>query len=113
MRDDRKKPPPVQQGEVVSASIETLPLGPDSVARARGYVLFVPGGIPGERVHVRVTEAGRRFGRGEIVDVIEASPDRGEPVCPLYLACGGGPPPPPPPPGRGPAQEAPPPRPPP
>jgi 23S rRNA (uracil1939-C5)-methyltransferase len=89
MRSDRKKPPPFRVGELVSARIETLPLGPDSIARARGYVLFVPGGIPGETVRLRVTEAGRRFGRAEIVDVLERSPERAEPFCPLYLACGG------------------------
>src|SRR2546423_3975501 len=89
MRELRKQPAPVREGEIVAAEVESLPLGPDAVARARGYVLFVPGGIPGERVSVRVTEVGRRYGRGEIVDVLERSPDRVEPFCPLYLACGG------------------------
>ncbi len=89
MRTDRKKPAPFEKGEVTDAKIESLPLGPDSVARANGYVLFVPGGIPGETVRVRVTEAGRRFGRAEILEVLEPSPDRAEPFCPLYLDCGG------------------------
>src|SRR5438874_175340 len=89
MVSPRKQPPPVRAGDLVEAAIEALPLGPDSVARANGYVLFVPGGIPGERATVRVTEAGKRFGRGEIVSVLDPSPERAEPFCPHYLRCGG------------------------
>jgi 23S rRNA (uracil1939-C5)-methyltransferase len=89
MRDVRREPAPFEAGETVTALVEALPLGPDAVARADGYVIFVPGGIPGERVRVRITEAGRRFGRGEILDVLEASPERAEPFCPVYLECGG------------------------
>lgn len=89
MSVSRREPPPVQEGEVVPATIEALPLGPDSVARARGYVLFVPGGIPGERVRVRVTATGRRYGRGEVVSVEAPSGDRAPPFCPYFLRCGG------------------------
>src|SRR5712691_9491648 len=85
----RRDPPPVKTGELVEALVEALPLGPDSVARARGYVLFVPGGVPGERISVRVTETGKSWGRGEIVSVLEPSPERTEPFCPLFLRCGG------------------------
>jgi len=89
VRADRKKPAPIHEGDVLEASVETFTLGPDAVARARGFVLFVPGAIPGERVRVRVTEVSRRFGRGEIVDVLSPAPSRVEPFCPVYLACGG------------------------
>src|SRR5438270_11577890 len=89
MRELRKQPAPVREGEIVAAEVESLPLGPDSVARARGYVLFVPGGVPGERVRVRVTETGKRYGRGEIAEVLDASPERVEPFCRHFLACGG------------------------
>ncbi|MBI3724262.1 23S rRNA (uracil(1939)-C(5))-methyltransferase RlmD [bacterium] len=89
MRGARKTPPPLLEGAVVDALVEALPLGPDAVARADGYVLFVPGGVPGETVRVRVTEAGRRYGRGEVLEVIQRSPDRAEPFCPYFLTCGG------------------------
>ncbi len=89
MRRGRKDPPPVREGESVEAAIESLASGPDTVARARGFVLFVPGGVPGERVRVRVTEVGKRFGRGEIEAVLAPSADRVAPFCPLYASCGG------------------------
>lgn len=37
--------------------------------------VFVPFGLPGERVRVRLTEEKKNFARGEIVEIIEPSPD--------------------------------------
>lgn len=60
-----------------------LALGPiahggHTVARHEGRVVFVRHGIPGERVRVRVTEAGptASFWRADVVAVLEASGDR-------------------------------------
>jgi tRNA/tmRNA/rRNA uracil-C5-methylase (TrmA/RlmC/RlmD family) len=48
--------------------------GPDGRG---GRVVFVPDAIPGERVRVRLTDVGKKsFWRGEVLEVIEASPDR-------------------------------------
>lgn len=64
--------------------------------RGRGKAVFVPGGIPGERVRVRVTDDRRSWARAELLEVLEPSPDRIEPPCPYAPApdrddprCGG------------------------
>lgn len=47
------------------------------VGRHQGRVVFVPDAIPGERVRVRVTDTTKAsFWRGEVLDVVEASPHR-------------------------------------
>jgi tRNA/tmRNA/rRNA uracil-C5-methylase (TrmA/RlmC/RlmD family) len=48
------------------------------VARHEGRVIFVRHGIPGEKVRVRLTDAGEssRFWRADVVEVLEASADR-------------------------------------
>lgn len=48
------------------------------VARHDGRVIFVRHGIPGEKVRVRLTDSGdsSRFWRADVVEVLEASPDR-------------------------------------
>jgi 23S rRNA (uracil1939-C5)-methyltransferase len=51
---------------------------------ADGDSLFVPFTLPGEAV--RVDAQGER---GELIEVLAASPERIEPVCPHYAACGG------------------------
>jgi 23S rRNA (uracil1939-C5)-methyltransferase len=60
-----------------------------SLGRHQGRVVFVAGGLPGERVRVRLTEERKRWARGELVELQTASPDRVEPPCPYYGRCGG------------------------
>ena len=55
-----------------------------------GQVVFVRGGIPGERVSVQLTDTSHAtWWRGDVDDVIESSPDRVSPPCPLAGVCGG------------------------
>ena len=46
--------------------------------------VFAPLTLPGERVRAQVNEA-----RAEVVDILQASPDRVTPPCPHFGACGG------------------------
>lgn len=80
---------PVNRGDRVTVEVEAFADGPDGLAKVDDYVLFVPGVLPGERATVDVTSAARKFGRGELVAIERASPDRVEPRCPHFLACGG------------------------
>ena len=57
------------------------------LARQNGAVVLVAGAIPGERVRARVTQASRRVVLAEVIDVLNASPDRRTPHC--DLTCGG------------------------
>jgi len=60
-----------------------------ALGRHEGQVIFVPGGLPGERVRVRLIEERKRWARGELVELYRPSPDRVEPPCPYYGLCGG------------------------
>jgi 23S rRNA (uracil1939-C5)-methyltransferase len=62
------------------------------VAPAEGQpelVVFVPFAIPGERVRVRIVEQRRGFARAELLEVLEASPQRVQPRCKHFGVCGG------------------------
>lgn len=52
--------------------------GGHCVARHEGRVIFVRHGIPGEKVRIRLTDDGdsAKFWRADVVEVLEASPDR-------------------------------------
>lgn len=65
------------------------------VAHIDGRVVFVRFALPGERVRIELdepTNRNDRFWTGEVVEVLEPSPDRMEPLWPLAapLAMGGG-----------------------
>jgi len=52
------------------------------VARADGYVVFVAGAIPGDRVRASIHRSKRAYAEARAVEVLEPSPDRIEPAAP-------------------------------
>jgi 23S rRNA (uracil1939-C5)-methyltransferase len=78
-----------RRGDTIQLTIDDLAFGGEGVGRLDGYVVFVRGGLPGDTLQVRLTEARGRYGRGLIEAVETASPDRVDPPCPLFGRCGG------------------------
>ncbi len=78
-----------KRGEILSLTIDDLAFGGEGVGRADGYVVFVPGGLPGDRLRVRLVQVRSRFGRGVIDGIEEPSPERVEAPCPYFGRCGG------------------------
>lgn len=78
-------------GEVdtVVVDIERLVFGGEGLGRFEGIPIFVPRSAPGEKLLVRLTERRTGWGRAEIVEILEASPERREPPCPYFHRCGG------------------------
>lgn len=59
------------------------------VCRQDGIAVFVPGLLPGERARVRIVKPEKRYAFGRIEELLERSPNRAEPFCPIYKRCGG------------------------
>lgn len=59
------------------------------VGRHAGKVVFVTGGLPGERVRAETTESTKRFDRARVIDVLRSVPGRVAPPCPIAAQCGG------------------------
>jgi 23S rRNA (uracil1939-C5)-methyltransferase len=78
-----------RRGDVLEVAIDDLAFGGEGVGRLDGYVMFVRGGLPGDRVRIRVTETRARYGRGVIEDVVAPSPHRVAAPCPYFGRCGG------------------------
>lgn len=62
---------------------------PDPLTGAGSRAVFVPFGLPGERVRVRLTEEKRGFARGEIVEILQSAPERISAKCLHFGKCGG------------------------
>lgn len=56
----------------------------DGIAQSDGGPVFIPGALPGETVSARVAN-----GRASDVTIVTASPDRIDPACRHFEACGG------------------------
>lgn len=71
-------------------TLTTLTYGGDAMGRLPdSRAIFVPFGLPDERVHVRLTEEKRGFARGEIVEILQSAPERISPRCKHFGQCGG------------------------
>jgi len=69
---------------------QKLTYGGEAMGRLEdGRAVFIPFGLTGERVRVRLTEEKRNFARGEILEILEPSPERIFPRCKHFGFCGG------------------------
>jgi 23S rRNA (uracil1939-C5)-methyltransferase len=69
-----------QRGAELDLRIDSLAFGGNGVARADGYVVFVQGAIPGDRVRAVLTKRKKAYGEARAVELLEPSPERVEPV---------------------------------
>jgi 23S rRNA (uracil1939-C5)-methyltransferase len=75
----------------LEVEIASVVAGGDGLARPPdGQIVFVPGGLPGERVLVEITETKKGFRRAALLEVVEAASARVSPPCPHVAdGCGG------------------------
>jgi len=75
--------------KLVKTTIEGIAAGGAGLAMVDGKSVFVEGALPGETVLCRIPEGHRSWLQVELLEVIEASPDRVQPDCVFYGTCGG------------------------
>jgi len=69
--------------------IESLAFGGRGLGRHDGQAVFVPFSAPGDLLRCRTVQRHKRYQQAEIVELLEASPLRVAPRCPLFGSCGG------------------------
>ncbi len=79
----------VRQGQLLELPVEAFANAGRCIARLEGKVVFVKGAIPGERVRMLVTRQRKDFIEAEVVEIVEAAPERRNPFCPHFGFCGG------------------------
>jgi len=71
-------------------TLDKLTYGGDAMGRLNdGRAVFVPFGLPGERVRIRLVYEKKNFARGELLEVLEPSPQRIKARCVHFGECGG------------------------
>ena len=82
-------PDPFAYHEEVELVIEDLTNLGQGVGRIDGWVVFVPFVLPGERVVARIWRNKKNYSEADLLRMLEPSPDRVDPPCPLFGDCGG------------------------
>jgi 23S rRNA (uracil1939-C5)-methyltransferase len=65
-----------RRGDLLELEVDSLAFGGRGVARSGGYVVFVTGGLPGDRVQAEVTKAKSRFAEARAVELLHGGADR-------------------------------------
>ena len=77
-------------GQQFIISPTTLVYGGDALGRLPdGRAVFVPFVLPGEKARIAVRQEKRGHVRGELLEILEPSPQRIAPPCPHFTLCGG------------------------
>lgn len=79
----------LKHGDEVQLDITSSAFEGGAVARLHGFVVFVEGAIPGDRVTARILKSKRNHAEAKLIDLITPSPDRVEPRCSHFGVCGG------------------------
>jgi 23S rRNA (uracil1939-C5)-methyltransferase len=80
---------PVKLGEKVELVIEGFGHEGEGVGRYRGFTVFVPEVLKGEKILARIVEVKKNFARGAVLEILESAPDRVAPLCRMAADCGG------------------------
>ena len=89
MTDSTPNPPAFAAGQCLTLTVSDIAFGGEGVARAGGFVIFIPFVALGEEVEVELTEVKKQFARAKLLRVLRPSPDRVEPPCRYFGECGG------------------------
>jgi 23S rRNA (uracil1939-C5)-methyltransferase len=81
--------PKIKTGQEIDVEINDIGFGGRGVGRIDGVACFVPGVIEKEKVRVKIAKVKSRMMEAWLLEVLEPSPYRVEPPCPVFLKCGG------------------------
>jgi 23S rRNA (uracil1939-C5)-methyltransferase len=79
----------LRKGDIIEFLIENMAYGGRGLGRSDGLVVFVQGGIPGDRVSARIYKKKRDYAEAGMVELLSPSPDRVAAPCPYFGYCGG------------------------
>lgn len=74
--------------ETLVVEIEKLSNLGYGIAKVDGYVIFVDGACPKDKVKIKVGKKNKNFANAKIIEIIEPSPYRVKPFCPMQNVCG-------------------------
>ena len=80
---------PVTVNDIIELRISDINHQGAGVGRYRDFAVFVPFTCVGEKISTRITEIKKSFAIGDLINILESSEDRINPLCPEFMKCGG------------------------
>ena len=77
------------KGDIVQLKIEDMGIHGEGIGKADGFTVFVKDSVIGDTVTAKIMKARKNYGYGRLMEVLEPSPVRTDPRCPVARQCGG------------------------
>ena len=89
VHDRKEEDMALEKNDIVRLTISDIGTDGEGIGKVDGYTLFVKDAVIGDTITARVIKLKKNYGYGRLMEVIEPSKDRVEPVCPVARQCGG------------------------
>lgn len=76
-------------GDECTLKVSSISSSGEGIGTYHGLKIFIDGSLPGEEVVVKITQCKKNYAVGQLLTILNPSPERTEPLCPLFGACGG------------------------
>lgn len=81
----------IEIGNIYTIKIEALSAsgsGVGFIVEDTKRAIFIPYSVPGDKLKVKINAHKKAYFEGEIIEILEASEHRIDPVCPYFMKCG-------------------------
>ena len=78
-----------RKNDIVTLEIVDCGTDGEGIGKADGFTVFVKDAVIGDTVTAKIMKAKKNYGYGRLMEILNASPYRVEPVCPSARQCGG------------------------
>jgi len=79
----------MNKNDILTVRIEDMSETGEGIGKYEGYTLFVKDAYLGDLVKAKIVKPKKNYAFARLEEIIEASPFRVEPPCPVHRACGG------------------------
>lgn len=79
----------MKKNDEIIVEIEDLSADGSGVGKWEGMAFFIKDALVGDKVRARIMKLKKNYGYARMVELLEPSPFRVEPQCPLHRKCGG------------------------
>lgn len=78
-----------KKNDMLTVTIEDMGHEGEGIGKVEGYTVFVKDALIGDTVKAKIMKAKKNYGYARLMEIVEASLDRVEPLCPCARQCGG------------------------
>lgn len=79
----------IRKEDYIELWVDNLAYGGEGIARVDGFVIFIRGAVPGDRIIARIFKKRKGYANASIVEILDPSPYRINAPCPYSGHCGG------------------------